>query len=153
MSLAALCGRLPRWRSWSYRGGALRGSGPYAFIMPMLLAALFYLPWLHNAASALRPLCVAWDLGGYHDYPRWGGHNTSSRMPVTSPCSAHWLLSWGRSSLVYLAPALRFASPRCPKPAPRGHCGRIIPADMSIPLLAHRALWGGAMRYSPKCVE
>src|SRR5215213_4750691 len=30
------------------------GRGPYTFIMAMLLAALFYLPWLLNAAFALR---------------------------------------------------------------------------------------------------
>jgi hypothetical protein len=43
--------------------------------MLVLLAALFYLPWLHNAAFTLCPLCVARDLGWCeHDYPRWGGH-------------------------------------------------------------------------------
>jgi hypothetical protein len=36
------------------RAGALRGFGPYTIIMAMLLAALFYLPWLLNAAFALR---------------------------------------------------------------------------------------------------
>jgi hypothetical protein len=36
---------------------------------------------------------------------------------------------------------------------PNLYIRNIIPGDMGIPLLAHRALWGGAMRYSPECVE
>jgi hypothetical protein len=44
-------------------GQSGRGFRAPAFIMLVLLAALFYLPWFVNAASALRPLCVAWDLG------------------------------------------------------------------------------------------
>src|SRR5215208_1287528 len=37
-----------------------------------------------SAAYALRPLRVAWNLGWCdHDYPRWGGHNPSSRARHT----------------------------------------------------------------------
>ena len=74
--------------------------GTLAFIMFVLLAALFYLPWLHNAAFTLRPLCIARDLGWCDDdYHRWGGHTALVGMFTQSPCSAHRLLSWGRSFL------------------------------------------------------
>src|SRR5215212_5901732 len=37
-----------------------------------------------SAAYALRPLRVAWNLGWCdHEYPRWGGHNPSSRARHT----------------------------------------------------------------------
>jgi hypothetical protein len=51
-----------------------------------------YCPWsrcfsLHycNAAYALRPLCVARDLGWCnHEYPRWGGHITIPKSIATT---------------------------------------------------------------------
>src|SRR5215208_772164 len=48
-----------------------------------------------------------------------GGASTTLRNALShAPCSVHRLLSWGRSFLVYLAPALlRFAPSRCPKPS------------------------------------
>src|SRR5215211_8809206 len=47
--------------------------------MLALLAVLFPTSdyFFYNAAFALRPLCVARDLGWCEcNYPRWGGHNT-----------------------------------------------------------------------------
>jgi len=80
-------------------GATLRGSGLYnASIVGRVVVVLYSL--LDNAAFALRPLCVARDLGWCdHDYPRWDAHNaldSTGSIPYT--CSAHRLLSWGRSS-------------------------------------------------------
>jgi hypothetical protein len=87
------------------RAGVLRGSG------------------LHNSLGragaptlarpiALRPLRVAQDLEWCeYDYPRWGAHNNVQlQLP---PCSAHRLLTWGRSFHDTHVTGLRpFALPR-----------------------------------------
>jgi hypothetical protein len=87
--------------------------------MLVLLAALYDLPWLHNAAFALRPLCVA--LGRRwceHTYPRWDAHT----MPI---CTCNTSVFGTSASIiglelsVYLAPALRFAPFLCRKASPR----------------------------------
>jgi hypothetical protein len=80
-----------------------------AFIMLALLVALFLTPLPGQRGLHLAPLCVARDLGWCeHDYSRWGGH-TSEALQLT-PCSAHRMLSQGRSFPSNLAPALlRFA--------------------------------------------
>jgi len=102
-------------------GGALgqsgRGSGLYnapgraVFDVSSIIA--------FGAAFALRPLRVAQDrLWCDHDYPRWGGHNTTPR------CVARLLVLGASASIMgselssllgsgpSLAPALRFVPPR-----------------------------------------
>jgi hypothetical protein len=78
----------------SSAAGAFSQRAP-AFILP--LAALFGIP--PRRGLHLRPRSVARGLGWCeHDYPRWGAHKTSDSIPETHSCSAHRLLSWGRSS-------------------------------------------------------
>src|SRR5215213_10211047 len=63
-----------------------------------------------SAAYALRPLRVAWNLGWCdHEYPRWGGHNPSSRARHTGFSHGSEL-----SSLLGSDPSL------CPAPMPQG---------------------------------
>jgi hypothetical protein len=69
----------------------MRGSGLYNALGRAWVA----LPSC-RAAFALRHLRIARDLGWCdHDYPRWGAHTLDA--VTTPPCSAHRLLSWGRS--------------------------------------------------------
>jgi hypothetical protein len=79
--------------------------GVPAFIMRVLLAALFCPPRLDNAAFALRPLCVARDLGWCeYDYPRWDAHI----MPIctcNTPVLGAPASIMGSELSVYLAPA------------------------------------------------
>ena len=102
----------------------------------------------------LRPLCVARDLGWCdHDYPRCGGHTSDSsvtKLPVLdTPASLI-----GSELSVCLAPALRFAPPRCRRGClmytsatslPVLYIRNIIPDDIGSPSgsLAYR---GGAMQ-------
>jgi hypothetical protein len=70
--------------------------GASAFILP--LAALYSQP-LRARPFTLRPLRIARDLGWCnHDYSRCGGHATETIVTTSPTCSAHRLLSWGRSS-------------------------------------------------------
>src|SRR5215212_9225190 len=80
-----------------------------------------YCPWsrcfsLHyqgNAAYALRPLCVARDLGWCEcNYPRWGGHTSESTV-TTLPVLGAPTSIMGRSSHGGYVTGLRpFALPR-----------------------------------------
>src|SRR5215208_5257220 len=82
---------------------------------------LLYCPWsrcfsLHyqgNAAYALRPLCVARDLGWCEcNYPRWGGHTSESTV-TTLPVLGAPTSIMGRSSHGGYVTGLRpFALPR-----------------------------------------
>jgi hypothetical protein len=71
--------------------------GAPAFILS--LAALIRVPqppWRGLRFASLKrcavsPVCD-------NTYPRWGGHDTLVRMCTTPLCSAHRLLSYGRSS-------------------------------------------------------
>ena len=89
------------------------GRGPYTFIMAMLLAALFYLPWLLNAAFALRLPALHGTSGGAN-MTTAGGAGTSTR---------HSNLLRARRTGIYHgvgaptgpplgAPTLRYALPR-----------------------------------------
>jgi hypothetical protein len=49
-----------------------------------------------------------------HGYPWWDAHNVSDRILLHPSCSAHRLLSWGRSS--YRAPSRGSDSSLCPAP-------------------------------------
>src|SRR5688500_11988332 len=85
------------------------------------------------------------------------------------PCSAHRLLSWGRSSLVNLAPALRSARPDTLSPRARAladcrnslFCGRAhsfvhaqkIPFRATLTTNEDKVFRGGAVRYSLEYVE
>ena len=55
-------------------------SGAPAFIMLVLLAALFPTSYFYNAAFALRPRIAPERLWCDHDYPRWGGHTLRTRQ-------------------------------------------------------------------------
>jgi hypothetical protein len=68
------------------------------------LAALFFTPL--PARSSLCALeALRWGVGGESMTTLGGTRTPCQSVPATPPCSAHRLLSWGRSSLVYLAPA------------------------------------------------
>src|SRR5215212_4351783 len=88
--------------------------GALAFIMLALLAALFLTSdYFYNAAFALRPLCIARDLG-WCDYvcTRWGGHNSSNSIRQLFRARRHRLLSRVGASTSQ-ASTLPFAPPRC----------------------------------------
>jgi hypothetical protein len=141
------------------RSGIL-GSVP-AFIMLALLAALYPTSYFYNAALALRLLCLAKErLWCDHDYPRWGAHTTESTLATLPRARRTGFYHGVGASLVYLAPALRFAPPRCPKPSlaltpavlelwPRTQmAGSGFQASGLARYLANR---GGAMRcYKPR---
>src|SRR5215212_3253496 len=99
---------------------------------------------------ALCPLRIALDLRRCdHVYPRWGGHNPSSRARLTGSLI-------GSELPIYRTPALRFAPPGAPPRCPTAfsyvhyehshlvHKKPIIPDDMGIPLLERITLsgWG-----------
>jgi hypothetical protein len=59
----------------------------HTFLTPLLALPL-----------GLLPLCVAQQrLWCDHDYPRWGAHTLRNACLRHPSCSAHRLLSWGRS--------------------------------------------------------
>jgi hypothetical protein len=94
--------------------------GALAFIMLLLLAALYWGTGSSstNAAFTLRPSA----LRGTSDGASMSTPGGAGTLPPLDNIlellqgSAHRLLSWGRSFLVYLVPALRFAPSRCPNP-------------------------------------
>src|SRR5215208_4437905 len=111
------------------------GRGPYTFIMAMLLAALFYLPWLLNAAFALRLPALHGTSGGATMTTAGGAgtptrHSNLLRARLTGfyhGVGAPTLLSLrgtglytvlGRALWASTRRGLRFAPSRCPKP----HC-------------------------------
>src|SRR5215212_7511667 len=95
------------------RGGAMWGSGLYnapgraVFDVSSIIA--------FGAAFALRPLRVAQDrLWCDHDYPRWGGHNTTPR------CVARLLVLGASASIMgsELSSLLGSGPSLCPAPIP-----------------------------------
>src|SRR5829696_3512363 len=91
-----------------------------------------YCPWsrcfsLHyqgNAAYALRPLCVARDLGWCEcNYPRWGGHTSESTV-TTLPVLGAPTSIMGRSSHGGYVTGLR------PFALPRSYAARLARAEL-----------------------
>jgi hypothetical protein len=77
------------------RAGASFAGGSGLYLKCLYCWPHCSLPILDNAAFALRPLCVAWDLGWCdHDYARWDAHNALyNTVSIPYTCSAHRLLS------------------------------------------------------------
>jgi hypothetical protein len=137
------CGVAPTSAPLRSRAGILQGSGLYnalgrAFLATLLgaalLCALEALRMIVNGATMTTPT-------------QWGGHRGPAATP---PCSAHRLLSWGRSSHGAQVTELRpFAlpHPKHPRMLPDHPLfWRIIPGGGEILILGQRALsgWGYA---------
>jgi hypothetical protein len=85
----------------------------------MSLAALFLLfPFVFDAAFAL-PGCALRGVVSDATMTTPDGAGTPPIALQLTPCSAHRLLSWGRSS--YRTPARGSHSSLCPAPVPIGH--------------------------------
>jgi hypothetical protein len=126
------------------RAGILRGSGLYTVLGRAFCTHPARRGASHCALEALRMIVN----GATMTTPtQWGGHGGPAATP---PCSAHRLLSWGRSSC--RTPPRSSDSSLRPTPMPKalvrsGPCGgRIIPDDTGILRLEHLALsgWGYA---------
>jgi hypothetical protein len=89
--------------------------GVPAFIMRLLFAALFYPAPVRQRGLHFAPPCAVRGTSGGETMTTPGGAGTPYEHATYSPCSAHRLLSWGRSSLAQRSgPSLR------PGPRPQG---------------------------------
>ena len=119
-----------------------------------------FCPWPRSLGApswrGLRfaPLYVAQErLWCDHECPRWGGHTsesiaTSSALQLP-PCSAHWLLSYGRSfQSTWLRP---FAKPRPDALTPLSHARYSVP-KVSFPVATMQRLFVAAYTDGRGCV-
>jgi hypothetical protein len=94
-------------------GTGLSGSGLYTAPWPRCFA---FLPIAFGAAFTLPCCALRWVVGGATMSTPGGAGTSCQSVPATPPCSAHRLLSWGRSPLA-LTGLRPFA---CPGPIPQG---------------------------------
>jgi len=127
-ALGRVTGRLPGASiQVKRRSGSITAYGPSHVFS---LAALV-LPIVSGAAFARSPSSVARDPGRCdHTYPRWGGH-TLDDILQTAPCSAHRLLSQGRSPHATPTTTLRGSGPSLWRSPPS-----LCPKPSSVPTLA-----------------
>jgi hypothetical protein len=116
------------WSTWPYRGGALRGSG------------------LYNACIVGRVVL------GHHP-PTRPSLAPSSTLRGTSGGATMTYRSPGRLWFPILPRLGLFLCTLGSTKLPNLYIRNIIPGDMGIPFWNTWPYRGGAMRYSPECVE